>query len=458
MICGSTTYYLSAKEKDFLQRASLFLNSYPFYLFLLFLSCFFVSFRLEVLGAIVFAVLISFILVICDDFIPALLPFLLLSTFVTNCYDSFSTFMRYAVFFPLPVVAIFYHFIYYKKPFSSGESVKGIFSVSVAITLGGIGSFSIKNYLFGAYYFLGLGAGMLGLYFCIRSQLFPKRRYDERMRFALIMTIVGSLCSYMVIAGYSLFFAHKTVQPYLLGFSRNNLSTILMFAMPFPLYLGEKRRGVEGFTVLFYASICLTTSRGGLIFGSIEFLFCCAYWIFQGPHKKVRWARFTLCLVSITVVFALCGTVASKVFLHRIIKGAVVLKDPRWTMIKEAVSRFEKNPFVGTGILDNTTTYASFKKAGTMSWYHMMIPQIIGSMGAIGLACYFYQFWGRIKLALKNYNSWSICLGVSYLGILMMSQVNPGEFCPIPFEFLTVILFIFQEKRLEQSKILPIAK
>ena len=46
---------------------------------------------------------------------------------------------------------------------------------------------------------------------------------------------------------------------------------------------------------------------------------------------------------------------------------------------------------------------------------------------------------------------WSLCLGVSYLGILLMSQVNPGEFCPLPFELLTVLLFILQERRLEND-------
>ena len=51
---------------------------------------------------------------------------------------------------------------------------------------------------------------------------------------------------------------------------------------------------------------------------------------------------------------------------------------------------------------------------------------------------------------------WSLCLGVSYLGILLMSQVNPGEFCPLPFELLTVLLFILQEKRLDYRKPLPV--
>ena len=38
-------------------------------------------------------------------------------------------------------------------------------------------------------------------------------------------------------------------------------------------------------------------------------------------------------------------------------------------------------------------------------------------------------------------------------GILLMSQVNPGEFCPVPFETLTVLLFILQENRLDEAEL-----
>ena len=86
-----------------------------------------------------------------------------------------------------------------------------------------------------------------------------------------------------------------------------------------------------------------------------------------------------------------------------------------------------------------------------MAWYHMMTSQVVGSMGLVGIAAYLFQFIGRVKLIFRNFSMWSLCLGVSYLGILLMSQVNPGEFCPLPFELLTVLLFILQERRLEND-------
>ena len=90
-----------------------------------------------------------------------------------------------------------------------------------------------------------------------------------------------------------------------------------------------------------------------------------------------------------------------------------------------------------------------------MSWYHMMIPQIIGSMGCVGIVAYTLQFIGRFKLVIQKCSYWSLALGISYLGLFLMSQVNPGEFCPIPFGLLAVILFIFQEMRVEHIKAEP---
>ena len=124
---------------------------------------------------------------------------------------------------------------------------------------------------------------------------------------------------------------------------------------------------------------------------------------------------------------------------------------------QNAASRRWKNPLFGSGILDNTIAYGGYKKAGAMAWYHMMIPQIIGSMGLVGVVAYAYQGFARFKLIFTKKSSWSLVLGISYLGILMMSQVNPGEFCPLPFELLTVLLFILQERRLEQDS-LPLGR
>lgn len=421
-------------------------NGYSFYLFETLAAFLFVAFGKEEEGAVVFVALLSVILVVCDDILPTTLPFLLLCAFTTNCYDSYDVFMPYLRYAPAVALCLVFHFVFYRRPMKAGYSSYGIFAVAVAVTLGGIGKFSVTDYAYGAYYVLGLGFGMWIAYFLMKSQFFADRDYDLRIRFSAVMLLLGVLCTLMIATGYYRYLRDLVPKLYPAGFSRNNLSTLLMFAMPFPLYLGRKKQWLSLFTPVFYAAICVTTSRGGLLFGSVEFFVCCVYWILQGEKKILR---TVVCALTVAVVFLCFGKIIVDVVRNRLLADDIITKDARYKMMLQSFEKFRENPLLGFGILDKDLYYASFKKRGSMSWYHMMIPQIIGSMGLVGIAAYGYQFFGRIKLVFTKKCVWSYCLGISYLGILLMSQVNPGEFCPLPFELLTVLLFILQENRLE---------
>lgn len=434
--------------RRFLIRIREFLNSYSFYAIETFIACIFTLFGKEVQGAVFFVALISMILLVCDDILPTTLPFLLLCAFTTNCYDSFDTFFPYIKYVPVVAACVIFHFTVYRKPMRIGYSYYGIAAVTIAVMLGGIGRFSLKDYAYGAYYYLGLGIGMVAVYFLIKSQLdaHNDKNYDLRHRFCVIMTMLGVMCVVIIAVGYlKLDFGYISKEDlYPKGFSRNNISTLLMFSMPFPLFLALKKRYYAIYAWIFYAAITLTTSRGGLIFGSIEFLACIIYWIFSGKKHII----YLLCAMgAIALLAILFHNVIIKIIRHRIICNDIT-DEIRYNMIKEAIARFKKNPLFGSGILDDSISYGSIKKKGAMTWYHMMVPQVMGSMGLTGIIAYGYQFIGRLRLIFRKCNYWSLCLGISYLGILGMSQVNPGEFCPLPFELLTVMLFIFQEQRM----------
>lgn len=424
-----------------------FFNSYPFYIFQLLLACAFVFLHKEVEGALVFALLISAILIVCDDILPTTLPFLMISIFTTNCYDSFDQFIGLVIFAPIPVAAFLYHFIFYRKPIRFGDSVWGLFAVGFAVTLGGFGGFTLKEYARGSYYILGLGFGMLGTYYLMKSEFAPQRKYDIKERFSVIMCLAGSLCVAMILIGYFQRSLGWKFPYYAYGFSPNNLSTNLMFAMPFGLYLSKKNRYFAVFAPIMYLAICLTGSRGGFLFGTVEFWVCCVYWVLQGKRRTLR---LFVCIGVNILILSLFGTGFLTLLLDRLGSFHSIKSEVRYTMILQSIENFCENPLVGTGILDDSIAYGDFNKQGTMTWYHMMIPQIVGSMGLLGIVAYGYQFYGRVKLIFTKPNTWSLCLGISYLGVLLMSQVNPGEFCPLPFTLLAVLLFIFQENRLER--------
>jgi len=430
-----------------LQWLRTFLNSYFFYAFELLLATFFVYFRIEVQGVLVFAALLSFILLVCDDVVPTTLPFLLVCTFATNCYYSYNTFMAYAIYAPIIVACIVSHFIVYKKSYSAGLSFNGIFAVSLALILGGFGGYSLMQYAKGSYYVLGLGAGMMIAYALMKSEFSVKRDYDIKERFSVIMILMAVFCFIVMVLGK---YYHAKYGSVYLGefrpvFSSNNIATLLMFAMPFPLYLAKKRAVWAIFTPIILSFIFYTRSRGGISMGSLEFVACVVYWIFSGD-KKIR-ANIVLIVVVASICIAIIYKDVIWAKLYTLFELDRIKKEPRFIMFFEAIENFKKRPLFGTGILDDSIAYGKNNAKGTMTWYHMMIPQVIGSMGLVGIVAYAYQIWGRVKLIFTNKNAWSLCLGISYLGILLMSQVNPGEFCPIPFELLTVLLFIFQEER-----------
>lgn len=442
--------------KAALQWLRAFLNSYIFYAMEFLLALSFILGYAEVEGVLVFAALISLILVVCDDITPTTMPFLLVCALATNCYDSFDTFIKFAPFAPLIIACVLFHFIYYRKPYTVGESVKGIIAVSIALLVGGIGKYTLMDYAKGAYYVLGLGVGMIFAYLVMKSEFSSRARdYDIKERFSVIMLIWAafSICI-MVIGEYRLEkYGAAFLKIYHLPFSQNNIATFLMFAMPFPLYLSKKHWLWAIFTPVILWGLFYSGSRGGILFGCIEFCACVAYWIYLGKDNKNRKIRG--CIVG---GVALIGLIFCVVYWQGIVAKIDDIfhfsnfrSEIRYQMLLEGFENFRENPLVGTGILDDSIAYGAVNKKGTMTWYHMMTAQVMGSMGLVGVATYVFQFLGRVELIFTKKTAWSLCLGLSYLGILGMSQVNPGEFCPIPFELLTVLLFIFQEERFESK-------
>lgn len=466
--------YFGKTASTWLKEARAFFNSGWCYVLQTVLAFIFVFLQQEVIGVIVFIGLLSVILIVCDDTMATTLPFLLVCTFSTNCYDSFDTFMAFAIYAPIPAAALVGHFLVYHRPYREfGVSAYGIFAVSCALVLGGIGGFTLKEYVLGAYYILGLGVGMLVAYILVKSRFGGRRDYDMREKFSQIMTCMGGLILMMFVLSFFRRLAGDQIggfpdirwligangrTGYTLGFSANNIATMLMFAMPFPLYLAKKHKAWALLTVVFFASLFYTRSRGGMLFGAVEFLACFLYWAWENKTTKLCKVLCAGAIVAFIAVIVVAVAYSERVvafvqtrFLDGESSGSI-----RYKMLFQSFDNFRENPIFGTGILDDSIAYGEKKKQGTMAWYHMMIPQIIGSMGLVGVAAYLYQGIGRVKLIFKKACSWSLVLGISYLGILGMSQVNPGEFCPVPFEFLTVLLFVFQELRLEADEELPL--
>lgn len=426
-------------------RTRKFLEGRIFTAIVFLMAAFFVVFRVEAYGAIALLYVSAVMLVFLDNLIVPLFPLLLASTFVIKCYDSASFFMPLWYLAIIPAGAIIYYLVRNRERFTVGKSFGGILAVSVAITLGGLFEIRKEEYFGGAslYYVLGLGFGMLLLYLVFRAQVRENDRYSIYERYTDDLCLVGAFASFVVIEHYL-----RNYNGSLLEFQwSNNIATILMFLMPIALY---KAREKKAYIVLFlvnYVAIILSNSRGGQLMGTLELLICIFVYVTVYSGKILK---RTLYIIS-GIALAVClGVVGYKAFLSDGI-DFISHSESRMKLIARSFEDFARNPLFGAGIgnVDNSDLYNG--KVGTMCWYHMMIPQIVGSLGAVGMYCYGRQIVERFGMAFKRSSPYTVVLGLSYLGMLLMSQVNPGEFCPLPYELLVVLNFIMIEKYNEKK-------
>ena len=442
--CGRP--YFLMKISSFFNK--IFLNRY-FSLFLFCLGSLVIVTKKEVLGAAIFVGIICMTLVLCEDILASALPFLILCVFVTNCYGSYDTFIRY-VWLAIPAVfSILFHFIVYRRKIQIGSSFLGVVLVALALMLGGIGVLSPKEYFAPGtlYYTLGLGIGMVVLYLLLKSQLCVKRSYDVQEKCLSLLYVMGIFSIVMV-----LFFISQNTeyihdnkmlpdwQP------SNNISTVLMFALPCPFFFLTRSRVHVLSIFAMYGAILLTGSRSGFLMGTVE-LFCCIF-IAAIWHKKFRFAYvcFGIGLLGLLYLF---GEKILAFTAHVEIDNLINHEEARFKLIFRAKELFLQYPILGHGLgyQGNVDLYNPVK--GAMTWYHMMIPQVMASMGTVGIVAYVLQFVLQARCVavacIKNkgmeQRGLILTLASSYVGVLLMSQVNPGLFCPLPYALLAVLIF-----------------
>lgn len=422
-------------------------QSGAFYGFLALVALVTTLLQLEFYGVILFVFIISFVLIASDNIMDTTAPFLVLCAFVSICYNSYSTFIKLAPLAVVPVGALIYHYIRYRGSFRVGASFGGICAVALAVTLGGFGRITSVEYLSptSIYYTLGLGVGMIVVYLMLKSQIC---RLDDtetaKKRFASAMYLMGLVACAVVIGVYARSFSEFLEQKsFLIFHSRNNYATYLMLAMPFPCYFALKNRAHLASLTLIYGCILLTNSRGGLIFGTVELVICLAYiFISDKKHRKF----YAIAFSALAAVMIAAFVPLLSMYADRLIDGGFISdEESRWGLFLRSLEDFKASPIfgVGLGYAGNTDVYDPV--SGAMNWYHLMIPQIIGSMGIVGALAYGYQAVGRFKIWLSQRSALNTALFLSYIGLLLMSQVNPGEFCPVPYEFLAVMIFVLLE-------------
>lgn len=422
------------------------------------IACIVTVFNVEIAGLLIFVSLLSVLLVVCDDLIATTLPFLLICETLIKCYDSYDTFIKY-VWFAVPLVsALIFHFIYYRQKIILGGSFFSILAVSVSITLGGVGFISAEEYfsLISFYYVFGLGFGMLLIYVLLNTYLNTERKYSLKEKFTDAMIYMGLFAVFMILEYYFANISEVIAAKGIIYMQwRNNISTFLMFAMPFAAFKAVKKPSYIFLSLFFYAAILLAGSRGGLVFGGIELVMTIS--ILIGIDKRHRWTFVAIALgiaLSVALFFQDFYGFFGETF-DRLVMGLTGgEKEVRLQLFARAFKDFNENPIFGTGLvyMGNRDVHPSAKFA--LCWYHCEPLQIMGSLGIVGIVAFSIQLINRFYVFLKKRTVFNITVLVSYIGIEMMSIVNPGIFCPLPYLFLVTMFLSVVEliNKTESSK------
>lgn len=420
-------------------------------LFQLVLAFTIVLIKKEVTGAVIFGTLVMMQLVFCESILPSTYSVLLMSVFLTRCYDSYDTFIKFAWVAIPCALTILFHFIVYAKPFKIGPTFFGVVAVAVAVTFGGMGTITAKEYFnpVALYYVFMLGIVMVLAYVLIYSQIDKDEKTADI--FAKILLLMGVLACFCVLSFY--FFEFKTIikEKELLSFqSSNNLSTFIMISLPITFGFARKNKAFLIISILFYLCIILTGSRGGLLMGTIE-LFVCLIWYYitDREHRIVNLGVIAFVIFLLAIFYFKWEGFYEHYFkedAEGILNGLIRKDEARFKLLKYSIRDFKSNILFGRGLgySGNTDAYKPVK--GALYWYHMWGPQVIGSMGLLGVFAYGYQFLNRFFVTYSRRGKYTDMLYMSYIGLFLMSQVNPGEFCPIPYELIAVMTFIVIEK------------
>lgn len=405
----------------------------------------------QIAGVVVFVLTIAATLIVHDDILAALAPFLILCVFACDCYNSYSVFSR-LWWLAIPAAgALIFHFIRYRMPIKVGATLPGIVAAGAAVLLGGVGTISPDEYFapVALYYTLSLSFGMVAVYLLLRPQAERTSDHDRTDKFAEIMYMMGIFVCAEIVWNILIRIGPIIETGQIPEIQQhNNFATFLLFALPYPFYFARRDRRHLFAGAAFLICLFISDSRGGIIAAATVLPFLILY------IPLARGKRCCRGTAAILIAFAAVGVAGIAILICRCIasgEGIISESEPRYRLMIRALEAFKKNPIFGAGLGSRGNTDIYSPKTGALYWYHSLPLQLAGSMGMVGIAAYAYQAITRVRLVIKHPTPATAAMGLSYLGVFVMSCFNPGEFVPVPYELLVVATFAAIEHEAEKS-------
>ncbi len=412
--------------------------------------------QFAIAGTVVLAYFTGFCFLFTGDILAMLIPLMFTYLVAIRCYNSLNDFLSIIwLAIPLIGIIIFNLVVYRKKLSAKGSQFKPMMFVSFAVIMGGFGFMSAKEYFAGSsiYHMLGMGFGMVLVYCYLYAKIDVTKKYSLIEQLTRIMVIIGIFATFMVIAHY-LININLAIDKGGIFFIRwrNNISTILMITMPFTFLQGDKKPHAIVFGFLFFLAMLLSGSRGGMVFGAIELVMCIVMFVLYDKRRRLAYVIICVCVVFGLLIFLPQITKFLNntfVRLFNVLNDFLIGGEDTETRVRHyarGVQDFLKHPVLGTGLgyMGNRDIFKN--KAGALCWYHCEPIQIAASFGIVGIIAFVYQFIKRNMLIWKKATLFNMTVFLSYISLEMMSLVNPGILCPVPYLLLITLFLVIVEK------------
>lgn len=438
--------------KGLFQKAQNFTNdiiSNKYYsAFVTILTIFGIATNLVIPTGILILVLVTCIFLFSEDALSALGTIMCGIMVMTPYYEDYLELVKYWPLLIAPSLAFIFNIIYYRGEHIKGRFLPSLILVSLALIVGGIGDVKVKDYfsVYNAYYTLGLGLFLAIGYVFLSSRISrPSVAKNSLNRMAEILyasaIIAGFLILFFYIENWGDIWPDFDTPfiPY-----RNFCTAVMLLGLPCPCLFAIKNKIHLIFWFLLYAVMLISGSRSAFLFGTVEMVLCIMYMRYHHNSFKIDLKK-TLFIYAIPIA-VICSCIVIFIYFGETGRIEASFINPNETRIKlyeQAIKDFFDRPLNGFGII-NDNNEDIFKRdivPGGIMFCHNSILQIASSLGMIGIIAYSYQFIQRIKLIIEKLQAEDCIFGISFVGITLISLVNPGIFCPIPEAMLVVSMF-----------------
>ena len=402
-------------------------------------------------GASILLMITAWMFLFCPDVMAGISAGCVMTLLATEHYTDMGAFLPCMPLLLIAVVALATHLLVWPLELRVGRSCRGLLLVSAAAVLGGMGAISQVQALkpMSLYYSLGLGVMLLFFYLLTRSQMAKVGGEETLRRFAGLFYTIGLGAAGVIFLAYIEHWdptAAVHVAPDLRW--RNFIATILVTTLPVPFGFAVKHKGHLLSAVILTMALVVTGSRMALLFGAVELVLCCCYLVRWGVISKRVMKTLLLVGVAAAIILgpqilavALGGRTGENDF-----HGSNVI---RLQLIARGVEDFLRYPLFGIGLNNPANADLYPVVDGSMVFYHSLPIQVMASMGMLGVVAYGVLFHDRLTLLRDSKSSWADMLGLCYIGMLLVSMVNPGEFCPFPNAVLMTIAFSAVEEAVD---------